>query len=76
MIGEKSSYSNKVNFTEVGNISTQIKPVAFSANNFREIVSVNKDAVGKAYLYKDGLLKINLEEAGVKAEYFLVALHE
>ena len=76
IIGEKSSYSNKVNFSEPGNIINKIKSVAFSANNFREIISVNKDAVGKAYLYKDGLLKVNLEEAGVKSEYFLVALHE
>jgi hypothetical protein len=76
MIGEKSSYSNKVNFIESGKITNKIKPIAFSANNFREIISVNKNAIGKVYVYKDGLLKINLEEAGVKSEYFLVALHE
>jgi hypothetical protein len=76
MIGEKSTYSNKVNFTESGKIVNKIKPIAFSANNFREVISVNKNAVGKVHVYKDGLLKINLEEAGVKSEYFLVALHE
>jgi hypothetical protein len=76
MIGEKSSYSNKVNFAEHGKITNKIKPIAFSSNNFREVISVNKNAVGKVYVYKDGLLKINLEEAGVKSEYFLVALHE
>ena len=48
----------------------------FSATNFREIVSVAKSANGKAYLFKDGLLKINLEEEGVISEYFLVALHD
>jgi hypothetical protein len=76
MIGEKSTYSNKVNFAESGKIVNKIKPIAFSANNFREVISVNKNAVGKVCVYKDGLLKINLEEAGVKSEYFLVALHE
>jgi hypothetical protein len=76
MIGEKSSYSNKVNFTESGKIVNKIKPIAFSANNFREVISVNKNATGKVKVYKDGLLKVNLEEAGVKSEYFLVALHE
>lgn len=76
MIGEKSSYSNKANFTESGKIINKVKPIAFSANNFREVISVNKNAVGKVCVYKDGLLKINLEEAGVKSEYFLVALHE
>jgi hypothetical protein len=76
MIGEKSSYSNKVNFIEPGKITNTIKPIAFSANNFREVISVNKNATGKVKVYKDGLLKINLEEAGVKSEYFLVALHE
>jgi hypothetical protein len=76
MIGEKSTYSNKANFTESGKIINKIKPIAFSANNFREVISVNKNAVGKVCVYKDGLLKINLEEAGVKSEYFLVALHE
>jgi hypothetical protein len=59
-----------------GKIINKIKPIAFSANNFREVISVNKNAVGKVCVYKDGLLKINLEEAGVKSEYFLVALHE
>jgi hypothetical protein len=76
MIGEKSSYSNKVNFAEPGKITNKIKPIAFSANNFREVISVNKNATGKVKVYKDGLLKVNLEEAGVKSEYFLVALHE
>ena len=76
MVGEKSTYSNKVTFTEAGTVINQIKPVSFSAANFREIVSVAKSANGKAYLFKDGLLKINLEEEGVISEYFLVALHE
>jgi len=76
MVGEKSTYSNKVTFTEAGTIINQLKPVSFSAANFREIVSVAKSANGKAYLFKDGLLKINLEEEGVISEYFLVALHE
>lgn len=76
MIGEKSTYSNKVNFTENGNIINEIKPVAFNAANFREIVSVSKSAKGKAYLFKDGLLRIKLEEDDVETEYFLVALHE
>ena len=76
MVGEKSTYSNKVTFTEAGTIINQVKPVSFSAANFREIVSVAKSANGKAYLFKDGLLKINLEEEGVISEYFLVALHE
>jgi hypothetical protein len=76
MVGEKSTYSNKVIFTETGDIKNQIKPVSFSAINFREIISVAKSATGKAYLYKDGLLKINLQEEGVISEYFLVALYE
>jgi len=54
----------------------QIKPISFSAINFREIISVAKNSNGKAYLFKDGLLKINLEEEGVISEYFLVAFHE
>jgi hypothetical protein len=76
MVGDKSTYSNKVNFTEIGTITNKIKPVAFNAVNFREIISVAKNSIGKAYLFKDGLLKINLQEEGVTSEYFLVALHE
>ena len=76
MVGEKSTYSNKVTFTEAGTVINQVNLVSFSAANFREIVSVAKSANGKAYLFKDGLLKINLEEEGVISEYFLVALHE
>jgi hypothetical protein len=75
MVGEKSTYSNKVTFTEAGTVINQVKPVSFSAANFREIVSVAKSANGKAYLFKDGLLKINLEEEGVISEYFLVAYY-
>lgn len=75
MVGEKSTYSNKVTFTETGTVINQVKPVSFSAANFREIISVAKSANGKAYLFKDGLLKINLEEEGVISEYFLVAFH-
>jgi len=75
-IGEKSNYSNKVNFTEPGVIISQIKPVPFNALNFREIISVSKSATGKVYLYKDGLLKITLKEEDIESEYFLVASHE
>lgn len=76
MVGEKSTYSNKVNFTESGTIIKDIKPIAFNAVNFREIVSVSKNAVGKAYLYQDGLLRIKLKENEVETEYFLVAFYE
>jgi len=75
-MGEKSTYSNKVNFNENGNIINDIKPIAFSAINFREIVSVSKNTNGKAYLYKDGLLRIKLQEEGIESEYFLVAFYE
>ena len=75
-IGEKSSYSNKVNFSEYGTITNNIKPISFSAVNIREIVSVSKSAQGKAFIFKDGLMKIQLEEDGIKSEYFLVALSE
>jgi hypothetical protein len=76
IIGEKSSYSNKVNFSEPGIITHPIKSIPFSAINFREILSVNKNAKGKAYIYKDGLMKIQLEEDGIKSEYYLVAFSE
>jgi hypothetical protein len=76
MVGEKSTYSNKVNFSEKGNIITQIKPISFSAANFREIISVSKSAKGKAYLFKDGLLKLNLVEDSIETEYFMVAFNE
>jgi hypothetical protein len=76
IIGEKSSYSNKVNFSEPGTITNQIKPIPFSAVNLREILSVNKNAKGKAYVYKDGLMKLQLKEDGIKSEYYLVAFSE
>ena len=76
IIGEKSSYSNKVNFSEPGTIVNQIKSIPFSAVNLREIVSVSKNAKGKAYIYKDGLMKIQLVEDGIKSEYYLVAFSE
>jgi hypothetical protein len=76
IMGEKSSYSNKVNFFEPGKITKNIKPIPFSAINLREILSVNKSSKGKAYVYKDGLMKIQLEEEGITAEYYLVAFSE
>lgn len=75
-VGEKSTYSNKVNFNEPGNIINQIKSVPFNAVNFREIISVSKTSSGTAYLYKDGLLRIKLKEEEIESEYFLVALNE
>ncbi len=76
IMGEKSSYSNKVNFSEPGTIISSIKPIPFNAVNIREILSVSKSAKGKAYIYKDGLMKVQLEEEGIKSEYFLVAFNE
>lgn len=76
MIGEKSNYSNKVNFTESCKIINKFKSVSFSAVNFREIISISKSSKGKAFVYKDGLIKINLEEGDIKTEYFLVAFNE
>jgi hypothetical protein len=76
IVGEKSNYSNKVNFTEPGVIISKIKPVSFNALNFREIISVSKTSTGTAYLYKDGLLKVILKEEDIESEYFLVALYE
>ena len=43
-IGEKSTYSNKVNFAEPGIINNKIKPLTFSTITFREIISVNKNS--------------------------------
>lgn len=76
IMGEKSSYSNKVNFSEPCTIINSIKPLPFNALNLREIVSVSKSAKGKAYVFKDGLLKIELEEEGIKSIYFMVAFSE
>jgi hypothetical protein len=76
IIGEKSSYSNKVNFTEPGIIINNIKSIPFNAVNLREIMSISKSAKGKAYIFKDGLMKIQLEEDEIKSEYYLVAFSE
>ena len=57
-------------------IITTIKPISFSAVNLREIVSVNKNSKGKAHVYKDGLMRLQLEENGIKSEYYLVAFSE
>jgi len=75
MIGEKSNYSNKVNFNEDCTIINKFKSVSFSASNFREILSVSKNSTGKAFIYKDGLLKIELQEGNIKTEYFMVAFN-
>jgi len=76
MVGEKSNYSNKVNFTENGVILNKFKSISFSAINFREILSINKSTTGKAFVYKDGLIKIKLEDNNIKTEYFMVAFNE
>jgi hypothetical protein len=76
MVGEKSTYSNKVNFTEPGKIINKFKSISFSAVNFKEVISVSKSATGKAFVYKDGLIKIKLEEGPISTEYFLVAFND
>jgi hypothetical protein len=51
-----------------------IEPMAFSANIVKEILSVNKSAVGKAKINEAGLLKLEFTEDDTTSVYFVVKL--
>jgi hypothetical protein len=46
-------------------------PIPFPANIFKEILSANKEAKGKAYVSNQGLAKIVFEEDPISVTYFV-----
>lgn len=78
VLGDLSSYSNKVSFAIEQEGLLNMDKVYFSSDIIEEVLSKNKTATGKLYVCEQGLMKIQLEEIvkdyKISTTYFLVAL--
>jgi len=75
-VGDSASYANKIKLRQNASFEWGIEKLPFSSNVFKEILSVNKNATGKAQINEQGLLKILFTEDDTISQYFLVRLAE
>jgi hypothetical protein len=75
-VGDSASYANKIKLRQNAEFTFGVDKMPFSANVFREILSVNKLATGKAKINDQGLLKTVFTEDETVGTYFLVKLSE
>jgi molecular chaperone DnaK (HSP70) len=75
-VGNSDSYANKIKLRQNATFTFGVEKLPFSANVFKEILSVNKNAVGKVQINENGLLKLVFTEDTTTSTYFLVKLSE
>jgi hypothetical protein len=75
-VGDSASYANKIKLRQNAEFTFGVDKMPFSANVFREILSVNKLATGKGKINQQGLLKMVFTEDDTVSTYFLVKLSE
>ena len=73
-VGDSATFANKIKMIQPSEYTIGIEPMAFSANIVKEILSVNKSAVGKAKINEAGLLKLEFTEDDTTSVYFVVKL--
>lgn len=73
-VGDDATFANKVKTRQNASFQMGIETIPFSANTFREILSANKNAVGKAKINEQGLCKLEFTEDDITSTYFLVRL--
>jgi hypothetical protein len=74
LLGERSTYSNKVKFTELATFTKPSDILPFSALVFREIISANKGAEGIISISNKGLAKLEFKTDTTSTKYFMVRL--
>lgn len=72
IIGEGTTYANKVKLTTPASYVIGSGELPFSASIFREILLANKMAKGKIKVSEEGLMKIIFTEDNIVSTYFLV----
>ena len=76
IIGEGTTYANKVKLTTPASYMIGSSELPFSASIFREILLANKMAKGKIQINEEGLMKITFTEDNIVSTYFLVRASE
>lgn len=76
IIGEGTTYANKVKLTTPASYMIGSSEIPFSASIFREILLANKMAKGKIQINEEGLMKIIFTEDNIVSTYFLVRASE
>jgi len=71
VMGAAEQHANKIKFRKEGEFIMSTDPIPFPANIFKEILSANKEAKGKAYVSNQGLAKIVFEEDPISVTYFV-----
>ena len=75
-VGDSATFANKIKTRQNAHFLMGIEELPFSANVLKEILSVNKNATGKAYINEAGLLKLIFTEGDITSTYFMVRLSE
>ena len=71
VMGAAEQHANKIKFRKEGEFIMSTDPIPFPANIFKEILSANKEAKGKAYVSNQGFAKIVFEEDPISVTYFV-----
>ncbi len=73
-IGLKERYANKITFTQPTETYNEIPTFTFNVNNFREIISNNKDSEIKMLVYPMGIVSLITKEDDIEVQYWIVPL--
>jgi len=76
IIGEGTTYANKIKLQTPASYLIGSSELPFSASIFREILLANKMAKGKIQINEEGLMKIIFTEDNIVSTYFLVRASE
>jgi len=75
-VGDSASYANKIRLRQLASFLLGFQEIPFSANIFKEIISVNKAATSKIKVLEQGLIKMTFTEDDTTSTYFMVKLSE
>ena len=75
-VGDSASYANKIKLRQPASFLLGFPAIPFSANIFKEIVSVNKSATSTIKVLEQGLIKMTFTEDDTTSTYFMVKLSE
>lgn len=73
VFGYSNTNSNRISFKVNGDITSQLSPISFNAKIFKEIITNNKDIIGKLSVSDKGIAGIQYNDNLFSAEYFLIA---
>ncbi len=72
IIGLTDKFSNKISFSEMTQVYSELPSFTYNVMNFREILSNNKDSELKMFIYTMGIIRIDSVNEKIKTSYYLV----